>query len=239
MKTDLQNRREIVNFGRLLYERGYAPATDGNISFRIDEQTILITPTGMSKGMMRPEDLVVVDGSGRKLTGKRNVSSEIAMHMLIYESRRDINAIIHAHPPIATGYAAAGISLNTALASEAFIGLGVVPLAQYATPGTPELANTLRPYIPHHEAILMANHGVVTYAEDVLRAYMKMELVEHFAMISLVARLLGQEQPLTQEDLGKLTAARQNYQSSAGVRHVSQALPMTHITRRSRVLKAS
>jgi L-fuculose-phosphate aldolase len=208
MATETSQRRAIVQFGKLLHERGYVAATGGNLSVRLDQQSILITPSGISKGMMRPQDLVIVDDKGRKLAGRRNVSSEIAMHLLIYRMREDVNAVVHAHPVVATSYATAGITLDTALVSEAFIGLGAVPLAQYATPGTPDLGEAIRPFVPHHEAILMANHGVVTYAEDLPHAYMKMELVEHFAAISLVTRLLGQQHLLTQQDLEKLGAAR-------------------------------
>jgi L-fuculose-phosphate aldolase len=208
MATEVSQRRAIVHFGKLLHDRGYVAATDGNLSVRLNRQSILITPTGISKGMMRPQDLVVVDAEGRKLAGRRNVSSEFALHLLIYRMRTDVNAVVHAHPMVATGYAAAGIPLDTALVSEAFIGLGAVPLAQYATPGTPDLSEAIRPFVPQHQAILMANHGVITYAEDLAHAYMKMELVEHFATISLVTRLLGKQHPLTQQDLEKLAAAR-------------------------------
>jgi L-fuculose-phosphate aldolase len=216
MATEVSQRRAIVHFGKLLHERGYVAATDGNLSVRLNQQSILITPTGISKGMMRPQDLVVVDDKGRKLAGSRNVSSEIALHLLIYRMRDDVNAVVHAHPMVATGYAAAGIGLDTALVSEAFIGLGAVPLAPYATPGTLDLSEAIRPFVLQHQAILLANHGVVTYAEDLAHAYMKMELVEHFATISLVTRLLGQQHPLTQQDLEKLATARHGRTSHPG-----------------------
>lgn len=209
MATEVSQRRALVQFGKLLHERGYVAATDGNLSVRLNRQSILITPTGISKGMMRPQDLLVVDGKGRKLAGTRDVSTEIALHLLIYRMREDVNAVVHAHPVVATGYAAAGIALDTSLVAEAFIGLGAVPLARYATPGTVDLSEAIRPFVPQHQAILLANHGVVTYAEDLAHAYMKMELVEHFATISLVTRLLGKEHPLTQQDLEKLATARQ------------------------------
>jgi L-fuculose-phosphate aldolase len=208
MATEESQRRAIVHFGKLLHDLGYVAATDGNLSVRLNQQSILITPTGISKGMMRPQDLVVVDSEGRKRAGRRNVSSEIALHLLIYRMRADVNAVVHAHPMVATGYAAAGIPLDTALVSEAFIGLGAVPLAQYATPGTADLSEAIRPFVPQHQAILMANHGVITYAADLAHAYMKMELVEHFATISLVTRLLGKQHPLTQQDLEKLATVR-------------------------------
>jgi L-fuculose-phosphate aldolase len=164
---------------------------------------------------MKAQDLVVVDMEGRKLQGRRNVSSEIGMHMLVYQLRPDVNAVVHAHPPTATGYAAAGMPLPEALCSEVVIALGRVPLARYGTPGTPELAEALSPLIPGHDAILMANHGVVSYGEDLPKAYMKMETVEHFAQIALVTHLLGKQQLLSQEEIGKLMIAREKYEASS------------------------
>jgi L-fuculose-phosphate aldolase len=142
------------------------------------------------------------------------------MHLLIYSMRPDVHAVVHAHPKTATGFAAAGIALNQPLVCEVVIGLGQIPLAPYGTPGTPELAETLRPLIPDYDAILMANHGVVTYGADLQSAYMKMETVEHFAEITLVTRMLGQQQPLDCSSLEKLVLARSRYLG------VSSAAPM-------------
>lgn len=195
----------------MLHERGYIAACDGNISVRLDEHRVLVTPTGMSKGAMRTSDLVVVDMRGRKLFGRREVTSEIGMHLLIYRMRPDVCAVVHAHPRTATGFAAAGIALDKPLVCEVVIGLGQIPLAPYGTPGTPELAATLEPLVPQYDAILMANHGVVTYGADLQSAYMKMETVEHFAQITLITRILGQQQLLDCADLDKLVAARSSY----------------------------
>src|SRR5438093_10609987 len=166
MPSERQYRREIVFFGRSLHDRGYVAAMDGNLSVRLSENRILATPTAMCKGMMGPRDMVVVDLNGQQISGKRAASSEIAMHLLIYKLRPDVKAIVHAHPPTATGYAAAGMALNPALLSEVNICLGPVALAAYGTPGTPELSERLAPLVPKYDAILMSNHGVVTYGED-------------------------------------------------------------------------
>jgi L-fuculose-phosphate aldolase len=211
MKSERQHREDIVRFGRMLHQRSYVAATDGNLSVRLDHETVLSTPTGMSKGMLEPEDLVVVDMKGKRVTGRRQVSSEIGMHLLIYSLRPDTHGIVHAHPPTATGYAAAGLPLNQALVSEIVLSLGCIPLARYATPGTPELVAALEPLVPQYDAILMANHGVVTCGEDLTRAYMKMETVEHFAQITLVTHLLGRQQLLTQDEVSKLIDARERY----------------------------
>jgi L-fuculose-phosphate aldolase len=214
MPSERQYRREIVLFGRALHDRGYVAAMDGNLSVRLDEHRILATPTAMCKGMMRPSDLVIVDPNGRRLSGRREVSSEIAMHLLIYRLRPDVRGIVHAHPPTATGFAAAGMALNQPLVCEVVIGLGSIPLARYGTPGTPELTEALEPLVPQYDALLMSNHGVVAYGVDLHHAYMKMETVEHFAQIALVTHLLGHQQPLGSAELEKLLVARSKYQGS-------------------------
>lgn len=208
MNAEQPLREEMVRYGRLLHEKGYVAACDGNLTARLGPDRLLTTPTGMSKGMMEPDDLVVVDMQGRRIEGRREPSSEIGMHLLIYRLRPDVSGIVHAHPATATGYAAAGLSLEQALVSEVVQSLGSIPLARYGTPGTEELGRTLEPLIPQHDAILMANHGVVTYGNSLLQAYMKMETVEHFARIALVTDLLGQKQPLSPRDVEKLVAGR-------------------------------
>jgi L-fuculose-phosphate aldolase len=214
MPREAQSRREIVSVGKMLHDRGYVAAMDGNVSVRLDKRRILATPTSMSKGKMRPSDLVIVDHAGRRLAGRRDVSSEIAMHLLIYKLRPDVHAVVHAHPPTATGFAAAGMALNKPLVCEVVIGLGSIPLAEYGTPGTPELGKSLEPLIPQYDAILMSNHGVVAYGADLQSAYMKMETVEHFAQIALVTHLLGRQQPLQDRELEKLLLARGKYQGN-------------------------
>ncbi len=211
IKTEDELSREVLEIGRWIHRLGFVAAYDGNISARLDSHRILSTPTTISKGMMEADDLVVVDYEGKKITGRRNVTSEIAMHLLIYKRRSDVNGIVHAHPPTATGYAAAGLSLNKALVSEVVLSLGCIPLARYGTPGTPELTQALVPLVSSYDAILMANHGVVTYGPDLLSAYLRMETVEHFAKISLVTELLGRQVLLSETDVDKLLAARQRY----------------------------
>lgn len=211
LKSEDEHRRNICTVGKWLHSSGYIAATDGNISLRLDAQRILTSPTCMSKGMMSPEDMVITDLDGHKLSNGRNPSSELAMHLLIYRKRPDVNAVCHAHPPVATGYAAAGIPLNKALLCELVISLGTVPVAHYATPGTPELSASIEPLVQGHDAILMANHGVVTYGPDLLTAYQRMETTEHSARVALVTELLGKQALLSGGEVQKLIAARASY----------------------------
>ena len=204
-------RQDLVRFGKMLHDLGFVAATDGNLSVRLDDERFLVTPTGFSKGMMEPEDMVVVDLQGKKLSGAYKPSSEITMHLTIYRMRPDVGAVVHAHPCTATGFATAGIALDEPLCSEVVITLGAVPLAPYATTGTMELSDSLRPYIPFHDAILMANHGVVAYGEDLCRAYMRMEAVEHYAKIVMVTRQLGCARSLNSRQLEKLFEVKSQY----------------------------
>jgi len=206
-----------------MYERGFVASTDGNLSVRLGADRILISPTSISKGMMTPDDLVIIDLEGRRVGGLRKASSEMAMHLLIYRLRPDVNAVCHAHPTTATGYAAAGIALDKPILCELVIGLGSVPVARYGTPGTSELTAAMEPLVQGHDAILMANHGVVTYGPDLLTAFLRMETTEHFARVALVTELLGKQVLLSGGDVEKLVAARARY--VAGAQNIEQHSP--------------
>jgi L-fuculose-phosphate aldolase len=210
-KSEKQHRREICIAGRWMYERGYIVACEGNLSVRLEADRILTTPTCMNKGALSPEDLVITDLDGRQLSGHRKFSSEIAMHLLFYRMRPDVNAICHAHPPTATGFAVAGRALNQALLPEVIVGLGQIPLVQYATPGTPELSAAIEPFVPHYDALLLANHGAVTCGPDLLTAFFRMETIEHSAKITLAAEMAGEPVLLSSREVAKLMAARPRY----------------------------
>jgi L-fuculose-phosphate aldolase len=207
-------RHEICQVGKFLHANGLVAGYDGNISVYLRQNLVLCTPTSVCKGMMQPEDLVLVNMDGDRVNGIRHVTSEIGMHLLFYRMRPDVRAVVHAHPPVATGFAASGIALDEPLVAEVVISFGEIPLAPYGTPGTPELSEALRPLVPGHDAILMANHGVVTCGHDLQSAYMNMEKVEHCARIVLVSRQLGTPQPLQAHEVRKLLKARQNYEAN-------------------------
>jgi L-fuculose-phosphate aldolase len=208
-------RLDLVRFGKRLYRLGFMPGTSGNLSVRLDSEFILATPTSASKFMLTRDDMVIVDMAGRHVSGSRKVTSEIGMHLAVYNQRTDIDAVVHSHPPISTAFACAGRALDKPLCSEAIMILGVVPLARYATTGTEEVAASIADLIPGHEAILMANHGVVTYGKTLLDAFMRMETVEHFAHISLVVDQLGSASYIDREKIDDLLRAKVRYMKKA------------------------
>ncbi|MBI4485295.1 MAG: class II aldolase/adducin family protein [Acidobacteria bacterium] len=211
MSTESSLRADIVEVGRRMYVRGYTASNDGNISVRLDAGRLLMTPKSVCKGFMTPDMMCITDLEGRKLQGDRDPSSEMLMHLEVYRQRPDVQAVVHAHPPTATGFAVAGIPLDRAVLAEVLTTLGSIPIAEYATPSTKELPEAVRKYIKAHDGMLLANHGALTVGGDLFGAYYKMETVEHFAKISLVARLLGRENVLSREEVTRLQALRGTY----------------------------
>jgi L-fuculose-phosphate aldolase len=204
-------RADIVEVGRRMYARRYTASNDGNISVRLGADRLLMTPKSVCKGFMTPDMMCITDLDGRKLQGDRDPSSEMLMHLEVYRQRPDVQAVVHAHPPVATGFAVAGIPLDRAVLAEVLTTLGSVPIAEYATPSTEELPAAVRKYVRAHDGMLLANHGALTLGGDLFNAYYKMETIEHFATISLVARLLGRENLLAREEVDRLQALRGAY----------------------------
>ncbi|HXW07962.1 MAG TPA: class II aldolase/adducin family protein [Vicinamibacterales bacterium] len=211
MPPESQLRADIVEIGRRLYTRGYTASNDGNISVRLDDHRLLMTPRSVCKGFMQPDFMCITDLDGRKLAGERDPSSEMQMHLEVYRQRPDVRAVVHAHPPIATGFAVAGVPLDKAVLAEVITTLGSVPIAEYATPSTRELPEAVRKYVRAHDGMLLANHGALTLGGDLYAAYYKMETIEHFAKISLVARLLGGERLLSRDEVMRLQGLRGSY----------------------------
>jgi L-fuculose-phosphate aldolase len=211
VRTEEQIRADIVECGRRLWHRGFVASNDGNISVRLDDSRLITTPTAVSKGFMTPDMMVITDLEGRKIAGERNASSELKMHLEVYRHRPDVRAVVHAHPPTATGFAVAGIPLDRAVLAEVITTLGSIPIAEYATPSTEELPAAVRKYIKVHDGLLLANHGALAIGEDVFSAYYRMETIEHFARISLVARTLGREHLLSRTEVDRLQGLRGMY----------------------------
>lgn len=201
-------RKLIVEVGKLLYDRGHVVAFDGNVSIRLDENTVLATPTMTSKGRMTEDGLALTDMDGKPLSDKR-ASSELAMHLLIYKMRPDIHAVCHAHSPHATAFSAAGLAIDKPILSEVILTLGCVPLTAYGTPSTDELTEAMKPFVPHHNALLMANHGAVAYGEHLWQAFDRLETLEHTAKISILAKSLGGANDLPADAIEKLIDIRE------------------------------
>lgn len=196
-------RRAIVEVGRRLWTRGLVGGSEGNVSVRLGA-AVLATPSGACKGFLVPEELVMTDLDGRPLAGRARPSSELGMHLRIYRLRDDVRAVVHAHPPTATGFAIAGEALDECVVPEVIATLGRVPIVPYATPSTVELPDRLAPYVASHDALLLANHGVVAYAGRLARAIDLMESIEQAARSLLTARLLGRVQRLSREEVDRL-----------------------------------
>lgn len=205
---EVSARKQIVEVGKLLYERSHVVAFDGNVSIRLDQNTVLATPTMTSKGRMTEDCLALTDLDGKPLNDKR-ASSELAMHLLIYKMRPDIHAVCHAHSPHATAFSAAGLAIDQPILSEVILTLGCVPLTDYGTPSTAELTEAMKPFVPHHNALLMANHGAVAYGEHLWQAFDRLETLEHTAKIAILAKALGGANDLPADAIEKLIHIRE------------------------------
>lgn len=208
MQNETSFRMEIVEAGKRLYQKGLVASNDGNISVRLNENEIMITPTGVCKGDMSPDQMLKVDMDGKLISGFMKPTSEMKMHLAVYRLRKDVKAIVHAHPPKATAFAVAGKTLDKITLPEVIFALGSVSMSEYGTPSTDELPKSIEKHIGTSDAILLANHGALTVGTTVMDAYFKMETLEHFASISLYARMLGGERCLNQEETDKLYKVR-------------------------------
>ncbi len=210
MASERELREQICDMGKRIYDRGMVAANDGNISVRLDAHTFLCTPTGVSKGFMTPESICKVDENGDPLQANEGFrpSSEIRMHMRVYQLRSDVNAVVHAHPPFATSFAVAGIPLARPIMSEAVVALGCVPIAEYGTPSTMELPDRLEKYLPYYDAVLLESHGALTWGVDLPAAYYRMESVECYAEVSYRSQMLGGPQEFDEENIRRLYEVR-------------------------------
>lgn len=181
--SDFEAKKLICEIGRRIYNKNFVAANDGNISVKVGPNTIWTTPTGVSKGFMTPDMMVKMDLSGKVIAGKMKPSSEVKMHLRVYNENPEVNAVVHAHPPVATSFAIAGINLDKPVSPEAVVLLGTVPVAPYATPGTQEVPDSIAPYCKDYNAVLLANHGALTWGADLIQAYYRMESLEHYALM--------------------------------------------------------
>ena len=208
--NEYEIKKQICDIGKRIYDRNMVAANDGNISVKLNDNEFLCTPTGVSKGFMTPEYICKVDAKGNVLQANGNFrpSSEIKMHMRVYAKRPDVGAVVHAHPNFATAFAIAGIPLTQPIMPEAVIALGCVPIAEYGTPSTDEIPDAVEKYLPYYDAVLLENHGALTYSTDLLSAYMKMESVEFYAELLYKSRQLGGPKEFDKEQIAKLYEIR-------------------------------
>ncbi len=203
MQGEYEIKLEMCEIGRRVYDRGMVAANDGNFSVKLSDNEFLCTPTGVSKGFMTPEYICKIDRNGKLLEARGDFkpSSEMKMHMRVYKERPDVQAVVHAHPPYATTFAAARIPLEQPVLSEAVLTLGKVPVAAYGTPSTQEVPDAVAEYLPYYDAMLLANHGALTYGDSLLNAYHKMESVEFYARLLYQVKLLGGARELTEKQV--------------------------------------
>lgn len=207
--SDMQAKKQILEVGRFMYNKNFVASNDGNISFKVSDTAMWTTPTGVSKGFMTEEMLVKVDLDGKVLIGTHKPSSELKMHLRVYQENPKVQAVVHAHPPIATSFAISGIPLSKAILPEAVVQLGEVPIASYATPGTQEVPDSIAPFCKTHNGVLLANHGALTWGDNVIQAYYRMESLEYYAMVTMyTGSIIGQANELSCGQIDKLVDAR-------------------------------
>lgn len=216
--TEKEIKDQMCDICHKMWQLGWVAANDGNISVRLPDGNFIATPTGISKSFITPEKLVKINAKGEVIEGQPGYkpSSEIKMHLRCYSERPDVNGVVHAHPPTATGYAVAGLSLDCYSMIETVVALGSVPLTPYGTPSTMEVPEAITPYLKDHDAMLLQNHGALTVGADVLTAYYRMETLELFAKISLTAHLLGGAKEIPKNQIDKLLDLRDSYYHVTG-----------------------
>lgn len=213
MQNEYEIKKEMCEIGKRVYDRGMVAANDGNFSVKLNDNEFLCTPTGVSKGFMTPEYICKVDAEGNVIQANKGFkpSSEIKMHMRVYKERPDVQSVVHAHPLYATSFAIAGIPLTQPIMPEAVIALGCVPIAEYGTPSTNEIPDAVSKYLQYYDAVLLANHGALSYSDSLLNAYHKMESLEFYARLLYQANVLGGPQELTQSQVERLYEIRRQF----------------------------
>jgi L-fuculose-phosphate aldolase len=202
--NEWQARKDICEVGRRLYDKGFAAANDGNISVRLAPDRILCTPTGVSKGFLKPDDLGIVDLEGKQISGTKKRTSEILLHLSVYKARPDIGGVLHCHPPHATAFAMVHETIPKCVLPEVEVFLGEVPIARYETPGTQIFADTVLPYVHNCNTMLLANHGSVAFSQNIMTAYFNTEIIDAYCRMLILAKQLGPVQYLNEKQVGEL-----------------------------------
>lgn len=215
--SDYEAKKTIIEIGKRMYDKGFVASNDGNISCKVGPSTIWTTPTGVSKGFMTPDMLVKMNFDGKVLMGKLKPSSEVKMHLRVYNENPEVMAVTHAHPPVATSFAIAGISLDRAILPEAVVNLGSVPIAHYATPGSQDVPDSIAPYCNTHNAVLLANHGALSWGKDLIEAYHRLESLEYYATVLMyTGRIIGRANELSCNQVEELITIREKLGITSG-----------------------
>lgn len=215
--SDNEAKKAIIEVGRRIYNKGFVAANDGNISCKVGKDVFWTTPTGVSKGFMTPDMLVKMKFDGTVLVGKLKPSSEVKMHIRVYEENSSVMSVVHAHPPVATSFAIAGISLDKAILPEAVVNLGSVPVVKYATPGSVDVPNSIAPYCNSHNAVLLANHGALSWGKEIYEAYYRLESLEYYAnVLMFTGSIIGRANELSCNQVEELLEIRSKLGISAG-----------------------
>lgn len=209
MNDELMLKKQICEIGKRTYDKGFVAANDGNISVRVSENEFLITPTGVSKGFLTPEMILKVDGKGQVIAGSHKPTSEMKMHLLVYQERSDVQAVVHVHPPYATAFAIAGMPLDQAILPESVVYLGAIPVAEYGTPSTNEIPVAVKKYVSNHQGVLLENHGALTWGNSLEHAYFLMESLEFTAKINWIAKQMNGDRELTSRHVERLMEMKQ------------------------------
>ena len=227
--TDAEAKKLIVEIGRRMYAKNFVAANDGNISCKVDENTIWTTPTGVSKGFMTEDMLVKLRLDGTVISqGERGPSSEVKMHLRVYNENPDVGGVCHAHPPISTSFAIAGMSLDRAIYPEALVNLGTVPCVHYETPGSQGIPDSVAPYCKDYNALLLANHGALAWGKDLMEAWYRLESTEHYAMVIMyTGNIIGKANVLSCDQVGELVEIRRRMGISSGGIPACTARPPT------------
>lgn len=212
-QIEKQIKEQMCDVCHKMWQLGWVAANDGNVTVKLEDNTFFATPTGISKSFITPEKIVKIDKDGNVLEGLEGYrpSSEIKMHLRCYTEREDVGAVVHAHPPVATGYAVAHKSLDSYNMIETVIALGSIPVTPYGTPSTYEVPDAIAPYLGEHDAVLLMNHGALTVGADLITAYYRMETLELFAKINLTATLLGGAKEISRDNIDRLISMREGY----------------------------
>ena len=213
MVNEFEIKKQICEIGKRIYAKGMVASNDGNISVKLNDNEFLCTPTGVSKGFMTPEYICKVDRDGKVIQANAGFkpSSEIKMHMRVYKERPDVNSVVHAHPLYATSFAIAGIPLTEPIMPEAVIALGCVPIAEYGTPSTEEIPDAVSKYLQYYDAVLLANHGALSFSDNLLNAYHKMESLEFYAQLLYQSKMLGGPKQLSDSQVQRLYEIRRQF----------------------------